>query len=57
VTQSSTSLLIADADTDHNLVIQMWNQRRIAESGTWNNEEIYIQFSYSRQNNRQTLQI
>jgi len=38
VTQSS-SFLIADADTDHNLVIQMWNQRQIAESGTWNNDE------------------
>jgi len=50
----SSSFLIADADTDHNLVIQMWNQRQIAESGTRNNDETYHQYwyrSYSRQNN------
>jgi len=40
VTQSS-SFLIADADTDHNLVIQMWNQ--IAERGTWHNEKYHQQ--------------
>jgi len=38
-----SSFLMADADTYHNLVIQMWNRRQIAESRTWNNEETYHQ--------------
>ena len=42
MTQSSI-FLIADTDTDHNLVIRNRNQRQIAESGTWNNEETYHQ--------------